>query len=144
MPAILYYKKNSKISHSDISESSSEFWRIRTAVHTVCRPLTKPLIKEPIFLVCGCKGSTFLELPTIRNNFFFISFFLLSSLHSERFFSYNRFNSQPVAQFSQGLRFPSLYEKKKINTLPYTDNAQQQDESYRPILPIIHPNNPPI
>ena len=45
MPAILYYKKNSEISHSDISESSLRFLADSNRRTRFCRPLTKPLIQ---------------------------------------------------------------------------------------------------
>ena len=45
MPAILYYKKNSEISHSDISESSLRFLADSNRRTRFCRPLAKPLIQ---------------------------------------------------------------------------------------------------
>ena len=63
MPAILYYKKNSEISHSDISESSLRFLADSNRRTRFCRPLTKPLIQGTdvrctYFSQMRCKGTT--------------------------------------------------------------------------------------
>ena len=77
--------------------------------YTVLQTLTKPLIqgtgsyKNSLFLVCGCKGSTFFETTNYPQQLFF--FFFVTPLHSARFLSYKFFSSQPLAQLSHGLPF---------------------------------------
>ena len=78
MPAILYYKKISEISHSDISESSLRFLADSNRRTRFCRPLTKPLIQGTkmfaalVFLKCVAKVQLFLKpaIPSERNLYF--------------------------------------------------------------------------
>ena len=125
MPAILYYKKNSEISHSDISEFSLRFLADSNRRTRFCRPLTKPLIQGTIFLVCGCKGSTNFEITNYPQQFFFVLFFFTP--HSLRFFSSISFSSQPLTQLSQGFLFSRVRRKKR--KIPYIIRAIQSTTS---------------
>ncbi|MBR6433216.1 MAG: hypothetical protein IKS70_02265, partial [Bacteroides sp.] len=62
-------------------------------------------------LDCGCKGSTFSVTSNYPQQLFF--FFFLSTPHSPRFSSSNRFKSQPVAQPAHGFSFFSERRKKE-------------------------------
>ena len=84
-------------------------WRIRTAVHGFADRWLSHSSKEPIFLICGCKGSTFFGNSNYPQQFFFFSFFV--ALHSAHFSSINRFKSQPVTQFAHGLPFSFVRRK---------------------------------
>ena len=100
-------------------------WRIRTAVHGFADRWLSHSSKEPLFLVCGCKGSTNFETTNYPQQFFFVLFFFTS--HSLRFFSIISFSSQPLTQLSQGFWFSRVRRKKR--NIPYTTRVMQSTTS---------------
>ena len=85
-------------------------WRIRTAVHGFADRWLSHSSKEPLSLVCGCKGSTNFEITNYPQQFFFVLF--LFTLHSLCFFSIISLSSQPLTQLSQGLVLSWVRRKK--------------------------------
>ena len=100
-------------------------WRIRTAVHGFADRWLSHSSKEPLFLVCGCKGSTNFETTNYPQQFFFVLFFFTS--HSPRFLSIISFSSQPLTQLSQGFWFSRVRRKKR--NIPYMTRAMQSTTS---------------
>ena len=106
MPAILYYKKNSEISHSDISESSLRFLADSNRRTRFCRPLTKPLIQGTLSLAIFVSRLRLQRYDIFFNLQIFCYFFLtFSAFFSQPYFGLFciDFMAQSELQHSHGL-----------------------------------------